>query len=177
MFDKARTKGHVQLLMKRRKLTLIFDFFFNIDIERLSFLYLFTFLIRIDDGKTKPDQKPETVKPNKKTHHATKVAANKSRSESTSSHHGEPEYMCLIRATFKKEKISTVVSLFLNVKKFKNLKIKQIFIHGLRFALHGGLKMEKCCNKYVEVVCTMTSKDKIERFLKKNFLHSKGPLR
>ena len=26
MFDKARTKGHVQLLMKRCKLTLIFDF-------------------------------------------------------------------------------------------------------------------------------------------------------
>jgi len=78
MFDKARTKGHVQLLMKRH------------------------------DGKTKPDQKPEVVKLNKKTH-ASKVVANKSRSESTSSHHGEPEYMCLIRATFRNEKISTVV--------------------------------------------------------------------
>ena len=78
-------------------------------IERI-FLYVFTFLKSLDDGKTKPDQKPEVVKLNKKTH-ASKVVANKSRSESTSSHHGEPEYMCLIRATFRNEKISTVVSL------------------------------------------------------------------
>ena len=74
----------------------------------------------VDDGKTKPDQKPEVVKLNKRTH-ASKVVANKSRSESTSSHHGEPEYMCLIRATFRNEKISTVVSLPNNEYVSKNV--------------------------------------------------------
>merc|ERR1712111_256280 len=76
MFDKARTKGHVQLTMKRY------------------------------DGKTKPYPKPET---NKSKGKKSSKAPVKPRSESTSSHHGDPEYMCLIRANYRTEKISTVV--------------------------------------------------------------------
>eukprot|EP00093_Oithona_nana_P013972 13972.XXX_589016_589472_1 [CDS] Oithona nana genome sequencing. len=73
MFDKARSKGHVQLTMKRY------------------------------DGKTKPAPRPENQK------NAKQSAKTKPRSESTSSHNSDPEFMCLIRATYRSEKISTVV--------------------------------------------------------------------
>jgi len=73
MFDKARSKGHVQLTMKRH------------------------------DGKSKPAAKPDEKKTTKKGKET------KPRSESTSSHHGDPDYMCLIRANYRSEKISTVV--------------------------------------------------------------------
>merc|ERR1712029_54406 len=73
MFDKARSKGHVQLTMKRY------------------------------DGKTKPTPRPENQKNVKQS------AKTKPRSESTSSHNSDPEFMCLIRANYRSEKISTVV--------------------------------------------------------------------
>ena len=61
-----------------------------------------------DDGKSKPIPRPENKQPKKKTA-ASASAANKGakpRSESVS----EPEFMCLIRATYRSEKITTVVS-------------------------------------------------------------------
>jgi len=73
MFDKARSKGHVQLTMKRH------------------------------DGKDKPTPKPDNKKNTKKGKDT------KPRSESTSSHNADPDFMCLIRATYRAEKISTVV--------------------------------------------------------------------
>merc|ERR1712156_1361652 len=73
MFDKARSKGHVQLTMKRY------------------------------DGKTKPTPRPDEKKTSQKSKQS------KPRSESTSSHHGDPEFMCLIRAVYRSEKITTVV--------------------------------------------------------------------
>jgi len=56
------------------------------------------------DGKTKPDPRPENQKVKKKG-----AKQNKPRSESTSSHNSEPDFMCLIRANYRAEKISTVV--------------------------------------------------------------------
>ena len=58
----------------------------------------------IDDGKTKPTPRPENQKNVKQS------AKTKPRSESTSSHNSDPEFMCLIRANYRSEKISTVVS-------------------------------------------------------------------
>jgi len=81
MFDKARSKGHVQLTMKRH------------------------------DGKSKPTPKPDDKKTAKKGKESKKPEA-KPRSESTSSNHGDSDFMCLIRATTtanRSEKISTVV--------------------------------------------------------------------
>ena len=78
MFDKSRSKGHVQLTMKRY------------------------------DGKSKPVPKPDDKKMSKKGKEIKKPEA-KPRSESTSSHHGDPDFMCLIRANYRAEKISTVV--------------------------------------------------------------------
>ena len=77
----------------------------------LSMLLWHIIFIFIDDGKTKPDPKPET---NKSKGKKSSKAPVKPRSESTSSHHGDPEYMCLIRANYRTEKISTVVSDFQN---------------------------------------------------------------
>jgi len=71
MFDKARTKGHVQLTMKKY------------------------------DGKTKPTPKPDKRKTTKKG----KVT--KPSSEPTPT--VDPDFMCLIRANYRAEKISTVV--------------------------------------------------------------------
>jgi signal recognition particle subunit SRP14 len=86
MFDKSRTKGHVQITMKRH------------------------------DGKAKPV--PRAASPNKNKGKSTVVKgakvlkqANtndpKNRSDSTS--HDIGEYMCLIRAVLRQEKISCIV--------------------------------------------------------------------
>ena len=85
MFDKSRTKGHVQINMKRY------------------------------DGKTKPvsralklgakQGKSEPVKATKVPKHSTHETKN--RSDSTSNDTGD--YMCLIRAVLKHEKISCIV--------------------------------------------------------------------
>ena len=58
----------------------------------------------LDDGKTKPTPRPDEKKTSQKSKQS------KPRSESTSSHHGDPEFMCLIRAVYRSEKITTVVS-------------------------------------------------------------------
>ena len=99
MFDKARSKGFVQLTMKRCK--------FSIKVRHESLKKLFFF---IDDGKAKPNPRPENQK------NAKKSAKAKARSESTSSHNSDPEFMCLIRANFRSEKITTVVSFFCQMK-------------------------------------------------------------
>ena len=87
MFDKSRTKGHVQITMKRH------------------------------DGKTKPV--PRETSPNHKNKtkstpvrgakalKQTNAHDPKHRSDSTS--HDTGEYMCLIRAVLKNEKISCIV--------------------------------------------------------------------
>jgi len=72
MFDKARTKGHVQLTMKKY------------------------------DGKTKPTPKPDERKTKNKKGKVTKPS-----SEPTPI--VDPDFMCLIRANYRAEKISTVV--------------------------------------------------------------------
>jgi signal recognition particle subunit SRP14 len=72
MFDKARTKGHVQLTMKKY------------------------------DGKTKPTPKPDESKTKNKKGKVTKPS-----SEPTPI--VDPDFMCLIRANYRAEKISTVV--------------------------------------------------------------------
>ena len=81
MFDKSRTNGHVQITMKRY------------------------------DGRSKPIPKSNSKKncKGKKVHEKGSKSTNdlKSKSDSTSNESGE--YMCLIRAVCKKEKISCVV--------------------------------------------------------------------
>ena len=79
MFDKSRTKGHVQITMKRY------------------------------DGRSKPIPKTTSNKKGKGITGKGGKASNdpKTRSESTSYESGE--YMCLIRAVCKNEKISCVV--------------------------------------------------------------------
>jgi len=71
MFDKARTKGHVQLTMKKY------------------------------DGKTKPTHKPDERK--------TKKKGKVSKPSSEPTPIVDPDFMCLIRANYRAEKISTVV--------------------------------------------------------------------
>lgn len=83
MFDKSRTKGHVQLTMKRY------------------------------DGKTKPTPRPERMTLPEKGKGQVKGKKNvsqeqKGRSDSSSLEH-TGEYMCLIRAVCKDKKISCVV--------------------------------------------------------------------
>ena len=87
MFDKSRTTGHVQITMKRY------------------------------DGRTKPIPRTDSTNiaskgknsPIKgpKSHKQTHSHDQKNRSDSTS--HDTGEYMCLIRAVFKNEKISCIV--------------------------------------------------------------------
>ena len=81
MFDKSRTNGHVQITMKRY------------------------------DGRSKPIPKSNAKKNCKgnKIHEKGSKSTNdlKSKSDSTSNESGE--YMCLIRAVCRKEKISCVV--------------------------------------------------------------------
>jgi len=74
MFDKSRSKGHVDLNMKRY------------------------------DGRTKPTPKPrKNVKQKGKKNHLSKLPP-------AAEPHPQPsEYMCLVRAVFGKEKISTVI--------------------------------------------------------------------
>ena len=88
MFDKSRSKGHVDVTMKRY------------------------------DGKTKPvPREDEPDKGGKKGNKGSKstnnprlasTSSSKSRTSSTSEP-GSGDYMCLVRATFMNEKISTVV--------------------------------------------------------------------
>ena len=80
MFDKSRTNGHVQITMKRY------------------------------DGRSKPISKSNSKKDCKgKVFGKGSKSSNdlKSKSDSTSNESGE--YMCLIRAVCRKEKISCVV--------------------------------------------------------------------
>jgi len=74
MFDKSRSKGHVDLSMKRY------------------------------DGRTKPIPKPrKNVKQKGKKLHLAKLPP-------AAPPHPQPsEYMCLIRAVYRNEKISTVI--------------------------------------------------------------------
>ena len=83
MFDQSRTKGHVQLTMKRY------------------------------DGRTKPTPRPERLNiPEKgKNQKGKKNVAQEhknSRSDSSSQDH-TGEYMCLIRAVYRNKKIACVV--------------------------------------------------------------------
>ena len=83
MFDKSRTKGHVQLTMKRY------------------------------DGRTKPVPRPERIAASGKAKGPSGKKQNpsqehKSRSDSSSNDH-TGEYMCLVRAVSKDKKISCVV--------------------------------------------------------------------
>lgn len=99
MFDKARSKGHVQLTMKRCELNFMAISALTVRVVFLPFS---------DDGRTKPVPRPaDKVKMASKG----QKAGSKPRSESTSSHNSDPEYNCLIRALYHSEKISTVVSL------------------------------------------------------------------
>ena len=81
MFDKSRTNGHVQITMKRY------------------------------DGRSKPIPKSNSKKSCKGKEAQEKGSKSskdqKSKSDSTSNESGE--YMCLIRAVCRKEKISCVV--------------------------------------------------------------------
>ena len=81
MFDKSKTNGHVQITMKRY------------------------------DGRTKPIPKPnpEKGKKQKGAHGKGSKSSSdqKTKTDSTACENGE--YMCLIRAVSKKEKISCVV--------------------------------------------------------------------
>jgi signal recognition particle subunit SRP14 len=75
MFDRSRSKGSVNLCMKRY------------------------------DGRTKPIPKLRKIEPKKKGKNAQKPKL-----PPASAPHPEPsEYMCLVRAVFKSEKISTVI--------------------------------------------------------------------
>ena len=88
MFDKSRNKGHVQLCMKRY------------------------------DGRTKPHPRTDgggkgkstvaTAKSLKTQKESSSQDQHKNRFESTSQENNG-EYMCLIRAVLKSEKISTIV--------------------------------------------------------------------
>ena len=72
-----------------------------LNLSRSAFLLVSIFLIHLlDDGKTKPTPKPDERKTKKKG----KVT--KPSSEPTI----DPDFMCLIRANYRAEKISTVVS-------------------------------------------------------------------
>ena len=102
MFDKARTKGHVDLAMKR------------CEFEELS-IFSFASLnsIILDDGHTKPaprEDGPPTGKAatTSQTSRSSSSSSSKARLDSTSSD-GGPDFMCLIRANYRTEKISTVV--------------------------------------------------------------------
>ena len=87
MFDKSRTKGHVKITMKRH------------------------------DGKNKPV--PRMASPNNKnkgkgtplkgTKNPKQNTTHDSKNRSDSTSHDTGEYMCLIRAVLKNEKISCIV--------------------------------------------------------------------
>ena len=85
MFDKSRTKGHVQLTMKRY------------------------------DGRTKPVPRPERIAASGKAKGPVSGKKqnpsheHKSRSDSSSNNDHTGEYMCLVRAVSKDKKISCVV--------------------------------------------------------------------
>jgi len=80
MFDKARSKGHVDLCMKRY------------------------------DGRTKPTPRQEEAASTSKAKQASTSSKKSRSSSSTSSAHGlAEEYSCLLRARYRTEKISTVV--------------------------------------------------------------------
>jgi len=83
MFDQSRTKGHVQLTMKRY------------------------------DGKSKPTPRPERIvvpeKGKKKNTKAAQQEHKNSRSDSSSQDHNPGEYMCLIRAKCRDKKIACIV--------------------------------------------------------------------
>ena len=89
MFDKSRTNGHVQITMKRY------------------------------DGRSKPIPKSNSKKSCKGKEAQEKGSKSskdqKSKSDSTSNESGE--YMCLIRAVCRKEKISCVVHASMQVRK------------------------------------------------------------
>ena len=72
----------------------------------------------LDDGRTKPDPRPGGPPapgsckgaPRKPRTASSSSSSTKTRLDSTSSEGGGgPDYMCLIRATYRQEKISTVV--------------------------------------------------------------------
>ena len=108
MFDKSRTNGHVQITMKRY------------------------------DGRSKPIPKSNSKKSSKGKEVREKGSKSsndpKSKSNSTSSESGE--YMCLIRAVCRKEKISCVVHAR-DVNKF------QITYCNLLKSNMDGLKRQK----------------------------------
>ena len=64
----------------------------------------------VDDGKTKPTPKPDNRKTKNK-----KVKNTKPSSEPTPT--TDPDFMCLIRANYRAEKISTVVSFEVIIRK------------------------------------------------------------
>ncbi len=81
----------------------------------MSFISLIIMALSLsDDGQEKPVPREEGKGPSSKSAvtakkmRAVSSSSNKSRSDSTS-HDNSGEYMCLIRATLNKEKISTVV--------------------------------------------------------------------
>ena len=81
MFDKSRTNGHVQITMKRY------------------------------DGRSKPIPKSNSKKSSKgkKNREKESKSSNDQKSKSNSTSNESGEYMCLIRAVCRKEKISCVV--------------------------------------------------------------------
>ena len=105
MFDKARTKGHVDLVMKRCE-------YMN---EHRATQKPNANPFFADDGRTKPTPReegagggPSGSKAPAQARKTRTSSSSKSRSESTS--HDGSEYMCLIRARLNGDKISTVVS-------------------------------------------------------------------
>ena len=68
-----------------------------------SCINIFLFILYVDDGKTKPTPKPDERKTKNKKGKVTKPS-----SEPTPI--VDPDFMCLIRANYRAEKISTVVS-------------------------------------------------------------------
>ena len=81
MFDKSRTNGHVQITMKRY------------------------------DGRSKPIPKSNSKKSTKgkEVREKESKSSNDQKSKSNSTSNESGEYMCLIRAVCRKEKISCVV--------------------------------------------------------------------
>ena len=108
MFDKSRTNGHVQITMKRY------------------------------DGRSKPIPKSNSKKSSKgkEVREKGSKSSNDQKSKSNSTSNESGEYMCLIRAVCRKEKISCVVHAR-DVNKF------QITYCNLLKSNMDGLKRQK----------------------------------
>ena len=86
-------------------------------------MYQYFLVHLLDDGKTKPTPKPD----NRKTKKKGKVT--KPSSEPTPT--VDPDFMCLIRANYRAEKISTVVSFEEIIRKSVLIEIVKIFLWAL----------------------------------------------